>query len=188
MPAPQTAHLWAEHTPQDFIFDIKAFRLFTRHQTSPRVLPKEVREALNTSKKMIYYGNMPEELLAEMWRQFRTALEPIKNAGKLGVVLFQFPPWFLATRESRNHIEDCVRRMSSYRLAVEFRNETCFYEKTRERTLDFERSHGLAHVVVDEPTGSASSIPSVWEVTRPDIAVVRRHGRNRATWNQCWRG
>lgn len=48
--------------------------------------------------------------------------------------------------------------------------------------LVFERENGLAHVVVDEPQGFASSIPAVWEVTSPDVAVVRLHGRNRETW------
>ena len=35
MPAPQVAQLWAERTPPSFKFNIKAFRLFTGHQTSP---------------------------------------------------------------------------------------------------------------------------------------------------------
>lgn len=184
LPAPQTAQLWAERTPPDFTFDIKAFRLFTQHQTSPQVLPKEVREAVRIDKKMVYYADLPEELRTELWRQFRAALEPLRNCGKLGVVLFQFPPWFLANCASRAHIEECVARMDGYTLAIEFRNETWFYEATRARTLDFERALGVAHVVVDEPRGSASSIPSVWEATRSDIAVVRLHGRNRTTWDQ----
>jgi uncharacterized protein YecE (DUF72 family) len=33
MPAPQVAQLWAERTPPGFKFNIKAFRLFTGHQT-----------------------------------------------------------------------------------------------------------------------------------------------------------
>ncbi|MDB5926079.1 MAG: hypothetical protein JWN13_5015, partial [Betaproteobacteria bacterium] len=82
------------------------------------------------------------------------------------------------------HIEECLERMSGFRLAVEFRNETWFYERSRDRTFAFEREHGIAHVVVDEPQGFASSIPSVWEVTSPEIAVVRLHGRNRETWEK----
>jgi uncharacterized protein YecE (DUF72 family) len=48
----------------------------------------------------------------------------------------------------------------------------------------FEREHDLAHVVVDEPQGFASSIPALWEVTSPEVAVVRLHGRNRETWEK----
>lgn len=184
IPSEQTARLWAERTPQDFVFDVKAFRLFTQHQTGPRVLPKYIAESLPVDKKMIYYRDLPEELLSALWNEFRNCLLPLKQAGKLGVVLFQFPPWFLANKASLSHIEQCVERMNGFRLAIEFRNETWFYERTRERTFTFEREHGLAHVVADEPQGFASSIPSVWEVTCPEIAVVRLHGRNRDTWNK----
>ena len=99
-------------------------------------------------------------------------------------MLFQFPPWFLANRASIAHIEECVQRMQGFKLAVEFRNETWFYERNRSRTLDFERQHGIAHVVVDEPQGFASSIPGIWEATSPELAVVRLHGRNRETWEK----
>ena len=184
VPNEQTAQLWVDRTPASFVFDVKAFRLFTQHQTSPAVLSKDISQALRSTKKMIYYRDVPDELLTQIWDQFRAALGPLARAGKLGVVLFQFPPWFLANKASMAHIEECVRRMSGYRLAVEFRNETWFYERTRERTLAFERAHGIAHVVADAPRGFATAIPAVWEVTSPDTAVVRLHGRNRTTWNK----
>jgi len=185
IPNERAAQLWVERTPERFVFDVKAFRLFTQHQTSPHVLPKDVLAALAPAKKMIYYRDVPEELMAELWRQFRIALTRMQQGGKLGVVLFQFPPWFLANRDSLAHIDECVERMAGFTLAVEFRNETWFYESRRERTLAFERERGIAHVAVDEPKGFASCIPSVWEVTRPDIAMVRLHGRNRHTWDKA---
>jgi uncharacterized protein YecE (DUF72 family) len=184
IPAEQTARLWAERTPPGFIFDVKAFRLFTQHQTAPAVLPKYVRESLPHAKKTLYYKDMPGELVDALWNEFRTSLMPLAQAGKLGVILFQFPPWFLANKASLAHIEACVERMEGFSLAVEFRNETWFYERTRERTLAFEREHGIAHVVVDEPRGFKSSIPAIWEVTSPEVAVVRLHGRNRETWQK----
>lgn len=184
IPSEQTARLWVERTPPGFVFDVKAFRLFTQHQTSPQVLPKYVCESLPVAKKTVYYKDMPEELLGALWNEFRNSLIPLREAGKLGAVLFQFPPWFLANRASLAHIEQCLERMSGFRLAVEFRNETWFYDRNRERTLAFEREHGIAHVVVDEPQGFASSIPALWEVTCPELAVVRLHGRNRQTWEK----
>ena len=53
----------------------------------------------------------------------------------------------------------------------------------REKALAFERAHGLTHVVVDEPQGFENSIPTVWAVTSPKLAILRLHGRNAATWN-----
>jgi hypothetical protein len=54
----------------------------------------------------------------------------------------------------------------------------------RERVLSFLREHRLVHVVVDEPQGFASSIPSVWGVTSLQLAIVRFHGRNGETWEK----
>jgi uncharacterized protein YecE (DUF72 family) len=42
----------------------------------------------------------------------------------------------------------------------------------------------MANMVVDEPQGFPSSIPTVWEVTSPEVAVVRLHGRNGTNWNR----
>jgi uncharacterized protein YecE (DUF72 family) len=59
-----------------------------------------------------------------------------------------------------------------------------FSDRGRERTLAFARERKIAHVVVDEPQGLKTSVPAVWEVTCPEVAVVRLHGRNHATWEK----
>ena len=186
LPAPQVAELWAQRTPAAFVFDLKAFRLFTQHQTPPQVLPQDIREALGPvgTKKNVYYGDFPPELRDEMWRRFRLALEPLRAAGKLGAVLFQFPPWFYYRRSNLAHIAHCTQVLEGYQLAVEFRNRTWFDDRHQREVLDFEREHGLTHVVVDEPQGFTSSIPAVWEVTSPTLAIFRLHGRNAATWEK----
>jgi uncharacterized protein YecE (DUF72 family) len=74
--------------------------------------------------------------------------------------------------------------LEGYQLSIEFRNKTWFEGKHEQATLDFERSHGLVNVIVDEPQGSANSIPSIWSVTNPELAIVRLHGRNQDTWNK----
>jgi uncharacterized protein YecE (DUF72 family) len=183
IPSEKTARLWVERTPHDFMFNMKAFRLLTTHQTQPKVLPKHVRESLPSDKKTIYYKDLPNELVDAVWSEFRAALRPLEHAGKLGVVLFQFPPWFLPHKESLSHIDECLERMEGFRLAVEFRHPMWF-AKGVERTLAFERERGIVNVVVDEPQGTKTSVPAVWEVTCPDVAMVRLHGRNHATWER----
>jgi uncharacterized protein YecE (DUF72 family) len=186
LPAPPVAELWAQRTPETFVFDIKAFRIFTQHQTPPKVLPPDIREALGplAEKKNVYYGDFPPELMDEMWRRFRLALDPLRNAGKLGAVLFQFPPWFFYRRSNLAHIAHCAQVLDGYQIAVEFRNRTWFEDRHRTEVLAFERGHNLTHVVVDEPQGFSSSIPTVWEVTNPKLAIFRLHGRNGATWDK----
>jgi uncharacterized protein YecE (DUF72 family) len=41
----------------------------------------------------------------------------------------------------------------------------------------------LTNVVVDEPLNVPGSIPAVWSVTNPELAIVRMHGRNHEMWN-----
>jgi len=185
MPVPEVAQLWAERTPPGFTFNIKAFRLFTGHQTAPASLPKDIAAALGPiAKKHLYYKEMPADLATETWRRFRSALEPLKRAGKLTAVHFQFAPWVAFHPENRKHIEVCQQQLDGYLLAIEFRNKTWFEGKHTAMTLDFERERKLVNVVVDEPQGIANYIPSIWEVTNPALTVVRLHGRNHATWNK----
>jgi uncharacterized protein YecE (DUF72 family) len=185
IPAQQTTHLWAARTPASFRFNIKAFRLFTGHQTSPVVLSKDVRAALpQTGKKNVYYADLPEELRAELWRQFREALLPLRAAGKLVAIHFQFAPWMAFHPENFAHIEACQRELPDDTLAVEFRNQSWFTATHVARTLRFERERNLVNVIVDGPQGFANSVPPVWEVTNPDLAILRLHGRNRETWNK----
>jgi uncharacterized protein YecE (DUF72 family) len=70
-------------------------------------------------------------------------------------------------------------------IAVELRHESWFADEHHcNSTLAFMRERQFCHVVVDEPQGLPGSIPLVWEVTHPDLAVFRLHGRNAEMWNR----
>jgi uncharacterized protein YecE (DUF72 family) len=185
LPAERTAQLWVDRTPQNFVFNVKAFRLFTGHHAQPSALPADLRDALQPNEKSIlYYRDLSDEVRRELWQRFRSGLEPLRHSGKLGAVLLQFAPWFVFGRERMDHILHCADMLDGYQLAVEFRNKSWFGEKTRDKVIAFEREHKLAHVVVDEPQDFSSSIPQVWEVTCPELAIVRLHGRNREMWTR----
>jgi uncharacterized protein YecE (DUF72 family) len=185
IPVPQTAQLWAERTPPGFVFNVKAFRLFTGHQTQPKVFPKDIQQALGLSlTKNIYHRDLPAEIQQELWRRFFAAVEPLRLNGKLGALHFQFAPWITSGGEARQHVEHCVEVMQGRLMAVEFRNASWWTERNWDSTLAFEREHGLVNVVVDGPQGFASSVPPVWEVTSPELAIVRMHGRNTETWEK----
>lgn len=184
MPAERTAGLWVERTPDAFVFDVKSFALFTHHPTPPRSLPKDVRAALPpalASKRHLYYKDLSPELHRELWQRFASALLPLDSAGKLGVVLFQFPHWFLPGHESRNYIAGLRERLPQYTPSVEFRNPLWLSDENAERTLALLREHELPFVCVDEPQGTAASVPPVVAATAP-IGAVRFHGRNAAAW------
>lgn len=184
MPAPATAQLWAERTPNDFTMNVKSFRLFTGHQTSPIVLHKDIRAALPASAKpTLYYRDLPVELRDELWRRFTEALQPLKASGRLGLVHFQFPPWLVRNAAGRAHVAHCVERMAGHTLSVEFRHESWFAGAHAASTLAFERELGVVHTVVDGPQGFSNSVPAIWEATHPGFALLRLHGRNTGTWN-----
>jgi uncharacterized protein YecE (DUF72 family) len=186
VPTEENARRWVERTPPGFVFNVKAYRLFTRHQTPLISMAKDLREALGrVDRKNVYDKDVPEEITRELWAQFRRVLEILRNAGKLGAVHMQFAPWVAFHPESFDYIEYCRAMLAGVDVAVEFRNKTWFDgEKHTYRTLAFERANGLVNVIVDEPQGIPNTIPAVWEVTNPALAVVRLHGRNHGTWNR----
>jgi uncharacterized protein YecE (DUF72 family) len=187
LPSERNAALWVERTPADFTFDLKAYALFTHHPTQVRSLPKDVREALDAEarqKANVYYRDLSSELRDEMWHRFASALLPLDSAGKLGVVLFQFPPWFMPGADSTAYIREVKEeRLPQYTVAVEFRNNRWLSETNGQRTLRFLADERMPFVCVDEPQGFRSSVPPVAEVTASD-SLVRFHGRNRDVWER----
>ena len=185
IPLPATAHFWTERTPEHFVFNVKAFRLFTGHQTQPKVFPKDIQQTLGLPlTKNIYYRDVPIEIQQELWRRFFEAIEPLRLTRKLGAVHFQFAPWITSGGAARKHVEHCATVMEGRRMAVEFRNISWWTDRNRESTLAFERERQLVNVIVDGPQGFSSSVPAVWEVTSPELAIVRLHGRNAETWEK----
>jgi len=186
VPSVDATRRWAERTRDGFVMNVKAFRLFTGHQTSPAVLPSDLRDALPSHlklKSVIYYRDVPSELADELWGRFKEALQPLRDAGRLGLVHFQFPPWLVRNRAGHAHVAHCVEHMAGHTLSVEFRSEKWFEGSHAAETIAFQRELRVVHTIVDEPTGFSSSIPAVWEMTRDDYALVRMHGRNAAAWN-----
>lgn len=184
IPTPQNAQLWAQRTPADFVFNVKAFRLFTGHSASPKVLHRDIRQALAAGDtRSVSMRQLPAEIQDELWRRFLIALEPLRAAGKLGAVHFQFSPGILRNRDGMAWAEHCVQKMQGHLLSFEFRNRSWFDAGHAEDTLAFQRQLGVVHTVVDSPQGFANCVPCIWEATHPHVALVRLHGRNKETWN-----
>jgi uncharacterized protein YecE (DUF72 family) len=118
-----------------------------------------------------------------LWARYERAISPLREAGKLQAVLFQFPKWVLPGERAWTHIDECIERLGGYQLATEFRQHSWFDDKHRAATIERERARGLVHVTVDAPPGKSSAIPTVWAVTNPRLGILRLHGRNEATWD-----
>jgi uncharacterized protein YecE (DUF72 family) len=174
-PAERTARLWVERTPPGFTFNIKAFSLLTGHPTRVSALYKDLRP--DTDKRNLYPDDLPAQAYEEVWTRFLTALDPLVEAGKLGAVLFQFPPWFTIKRANKEYLLEVQRRCRPLRPVFEFRHASWFDGDNADETLDFLRRHELAYVCVDMPQGHRNSVPPVLAATA-DLAVVRFHGHS----------
>ena len=179
LPTTETTKAWVERTPPSFTFHIKAFRLFTLHWAEHKVLPPDLRH-LAPDGKRFYYSSASKEFVNLLMERFVDALLPLHGAGKLGMVLLQFPQWVTPKPENRDHILNMKEALSQFKVAVEFRNST-WLNGDNDRTLYWLEDNGLTFVCVDEPQGFVSSIPPIASVTS-DIAYVRFHGQNKETW------
>jgi uncharacterized protein YecE (DUF72 family) len=186
LPTERLIATWDERTPPDFVFNVKAFRVFTLHPCPPGMLPADVRGALPlpaASKPNVYWYDLPAELQTDLWERFERALRPLHRTGKLGAVLLQFPPWVLPSNQSRQHMLDARRALAEYRLAIEFRDVSWVSQKNIERTMEFLAQNNLTFVCVDEPQ-IGRTLPPIVRVTTPDLAIVRLHGRNADAWKR----
>ncbi len=185
-PSPELTNAWAERTPPAFTMNVKAYSLLTGHPARPNSLWPDLRDSVKpefAGKRNVYLHHLPDDAVAEVWDRFRYSLRPLVEAGKLGAVLMQYPAWFTARKDNRAQLAAIRDHWDDLPVCVEFRSPSWLSaDRDRDRTLGLLRDLGLALVVVDAPP--ASGLATVSEVTVPELAVVRFHGRNDDTWKQ----
>ncbi len=113
---------------------------------------------------------------AEDERAVRVGFDLLRDVGKLGAVLLQFPYSFHHTQENAAYLRQLLERFGDYRLVVEVRhaswNEKGFYELLKER--------GVGFCNIDQPVIGRSIKPS--ERATAEVGYVRLHGRRYDTW------
>ena len=183
IPSKQNAYLWAQRAPEGFIFHIKVYGVMTGHAVDPRSLPPDIRNELpaqDRERKYVYVKQ--PELLRAIFERFMDSLYPLASTGKLGVFVFQFPPWFSYKEKHLEYILSCKQHIGRNAIAVEFRHGSWYLAEAQEKVFRFLRENGIIHVVVDEPQlGTLATVPFVPQTTA-DIAYYRLHGRNKENW------
>lgn len=174
-PNERNSALWVDRTPAGFVFDVKAYALLTQHPTRVASLYKDLRP--ETDKRNVYLKDLDDAVVDDVWERFLGALAPLHEAGKLGSLLFQFPPWFGISSRNKHYVLECQRRAAPYRVCVELRNASWMSPENRDETLDFLTSYAVPYVVVDMPQGYRSSVPPIVAATS-DLSVVRFHGHS----------
>src|SRR5262249_48848235 len=152
----------------------------TEHPIEPARLDRDLQADVPRTlrgKRSVYPRDLPDTLVAELWRRFHAALAPLRDARKLDYVLFQMPKWFAPSREASRYLEPPQPRLPDPPVAVESRQAGWMRDERRARVVDLLRRLGLVYVSVDEPQGTPASVPPVAEATTESLAVVRFHGR-----------
>ncbi len=175
------ARLWAERTPDDFIFNIKAFALLTQHAADTARLPIAIKEMLTVEQKSApRLKSPPKPVLDLAYQMFSGSLAPLRDSGKLGMLLFQFPPYFTRSARNFDYIAELTSRLPGDSIAIEFRHPSWVSGVSRDQTMKFLRDRQLTYVSIDAPAAPAI-VPSFLAVTTPQ-AYIRFHGRNRENW------
>ncbi len=147
---PEFAKQWIERVASNpaFLFTAKLWQRFTHESTAT----------------------------AEDERSVRAGFDVLRQAGKLGAILLQFPFSFHATGETVAHLTMLLKRFADYPLVVELRHASW----QTDETLQLLREHNAGFCNIDQPIIGHSIVPSA-NATSP-VGYVRFHGRRYDTW------
>jgi uncharacterized protein YecE (DUF72 family) len=113
---------------------------------------------------------------AEDERAVRAGFDVLRDAGKLGAVLLQFPFAFHHSTETVAYLTELLKRFADYPLVVEVRHASwktdAFFALLRE--------HGAGFCNLDQPVIGRSLEPTA--IATSAIGYVRLHGRRYDTW------
>jgi uncharacterized protein YecE (DUF72 family) len=156
LPDPAVTGRWAQRTPPEFLFHVKAHRSMTGHEEADQ---------------------------GRAFAEFRASIEPLELSGKLRGVLVQYHPRVVKSREAKEELARVQPLLDPLVPLVEFRHRSWLEDDERDDTLAFLERSGLAYVSVDAPPTRATNVlPPVAAATHR-VAYVRFHGRNVKTWN-----
>jgi uncharacterized protein YecE (DUF72 family) len=165
-PSPYAARAWASKVPEDFRFTAKLWQKFTH----PRMFEQATGHAALVDPTDF-------DLFAE-------GLAPLAEAGKLGVLLAQFPTSFKPDAQTLEYLEELIRQLrgAGFPLAVELRHRDWTASEEAQPIRGFMEREGVAWVMIDEPRFKTSirHVP----LTTSELAYFRFHGRNYQNW---WR-
>jgi uncharacterized protein YecE (DUF72 family) len=153
---------WATKTSADFSFAIKLWQKFTHPMKIGRKGSDEQWEPANQKE----------------FDDFRSGILPLAEAGKLGVLLLQYPAGFNFSAENLEKVQNTLRWFYDYPKVVELRHKSWNENNAEMESLLLEnRASG---VLIDEPKFATSIRQEPKAIG--DIFYFRAHGRNAKAW------
>ncbi len=176
---------WASRTPPGFIFNVKAFGLFTFHALPFSALPRSIRPKDTPKGSRVRIWEIPKESRVALWDTFISRVMVLHRMGRLGYLLFQFPPWVTFSEKNLNWFRRIGNLGAPLRMALEVRHGSWLEESNgnRGRFMDVLRDQNMAYAAVDEPKLDWT-VPPEWNITATWGTVMRFHGRNAPAWSR----
>jgi uncharacterized protein YecE (DUF72 family) len=169
---------WAERTPAGFEFSIKLYQKFTHPAMFKRAFTKGAAAQSHDADADAMLDALVRPNQSDL-DGFRSGIEPLASAGKLGALLAQFPPSFKDSQASRDYLLWLLDAFGDYRVAVELRHRS--WSDAVGDTLALLDPFGAAWVQIDEPKFRLSIrqnfLPNV-----EGLYYMRLHGRNAKQW------
>jgi uncharacterized protein YecE (DUF72 family) len=109
-------------------------------------------------------------------RMFSDGIEPLREAGRLGALLLQFPWSFKPTDPERDWLSRLAEQFIRFPCVVEVRHR----DWNTPENLEFLRAHGLGFCNIDQPR-LGGNLPATNLVNGP-VGYYRFHGRNAKAW------
>jgi uncharacterized protein YecE (DUF72 family) len=174
-PRANVSKSWADRTPAGFEFSVKLYQKFTH----PRMFEETLRRSMHTPEGHDAAIRELAKPNAADLDAFRSGIDPLASAGKLGALLAQFPPSFKSGTAERDYLVHLLRALRDYPVAVELRHRS--WSDAFADTIGLLNDAGAAWVQIDEPKFRFSirqnRLPNV-----KGFYYMRLHGRNAQQW------
>jgi uncharacterized protein YecE (DUF72 family) len=177
-PRAEVCRGWAKRTPDGFDFSVKLYQKFTHPRMYGERVAQSVPEDARGETDLIAALAKPNAADID---EFRRGIEPLAAAGKLGVLLAQFPPSFKHDDAAREYLLGLLRTFGDYPVAVELRHQS--WSDRLVETLALLNGLGASWAQIDEPK-FRFSIRQNYLPNVTSFYYMRLHGRNAAQW---WR-
>ncbi|KAJ9532333.1 hypothetical protein QJQ45_010362 [Haematococcus lacustris] len=125
IPSPHHTKRWAAQTLPGFRFHFKAHGLFSHQAAPPNTLPRKARELLSpwqAAQPSLPRSGLPPGCEDACWAAFHEAMEPVRQADRLGCVVFQFHQSFHPSLANKDYVLSCRHKLDArLAMAVELR-------------------------------------------------------------------
>jgi uncharacterized protein YecE (DUF72 family) len=112
----------------------------------------------------------------DTFKYFLKSIDILKDADRLGAVLFQFPYSFYFNNNNLGYIEKLKDKFPGIEMVIEFRNTGWLNEKV----FSFLQKQDIGFCNVDEP--SLPNLLPPTNISTNEIFYLRFHGRNKEKW------